>query len=809
MLNLNIFRKKPEQSFSEFLQYAACVDEGVMLLKSGGLMCAAEFGGQDGESAGPEELQAIAERLSASLSGLGTRWLVNINSVRTPIGSYISSEEDHYPGPAVARAIEAERRAFFSSERALQFQTRSVMYLTFIPERAGKGFKFVEAEESNSFQRDLTQFKKTSEDFINSLTQFFRVRFLSSVELLRSLDQCLTGLNRPIEMPAIPMYLDAYLSSNFVGGTRPQISNRHLRVVSVTNYPSSTWPLMLQVAAGFSFEYRWSLRWVPLSKQDAEAQIQKIQNAWGNNKQTLGSMMKEAAGMRGGTSVRGDALVMEQDAFEAGTYLASGEVGAGYLTQTFVIHSDSEDRANELARSVVKQLGDAGFKAEVETFASAESFLGSLPGHALWDLRRPMMHSLNLSHIMPTSTSWAGPSKHPCAFYPADSKPLFQAAAAGGAVFRGCLHESDLGHTMIAGPTGAGKSTLLSFLVASHLRYQNAKVFWFDKGYSALALTLATGGLHFDLATDGSKALAPLQDLDSDGSRAKAEEWVMSVVSMSGLKSISAEHTKIVRQALAVLATKPKALRGTDDLKLVLQSDELRVAIAPYCKGGSYASIFCNPRAGELNFGGAQVTTFELEHLMNMDKKAVLPALLHIFDSIEKNLDGSPTMLVLDEAWLLLADPTFSAKIREWLKVLRKANVAVVFATQSLADVMNSAIADVVLESCPTKIWLPNAVANTESVRPLYIKAGLTRAQIALLARSTPKRHYYLTQPSGQRLFEMQLGPVALSFTAVSDKVGVKRVRELAAQHGKAWPGVWLKERGLGDWGAYFDSINN
>ncbi|GAB7552255.1 hypothetical protein NRB_17570 [Novosphingobium sp. 11B] len=36
-------------------------------------------------------------------------------------------------------------------------------------------------------------------------------------------------------------------------------------------------------------------------------------------------------------------------------------------------------------------------------------------------------------------------------------------------------------------------------------------------------------------------------------------------------------------------------------------------------------------------------------------------------------------MLVLDEAWIFLDHPPLAARIREWLKVLRKKNVAVVF----------------------------------------------------------------------------------------------------------------------------------
>ena len=54
----------------------------------------------------------------------------------------------------------------------------------------------------------------------------------------------------------------------------------------------------------------------------------------------------------------------------------------------------------------------------------------------------------------------------------------------------------------------------------------------------------------------------------------------------------------------------------------------------------------------------------------------------------------------------MLGHPVFRAKIREWLKVLRKANCAVVLATQSLSDAARSGILDVLIESCPDQDFL-------------------------------------------------------------------------------------------------------
>ena len=85
-----------------------------------------------------------------------------------------------------------------------------------------------------------------------------------------------------------------------------------------------------------------------------------------------------------------------------------------------------------------------------------------------------------------------------------------------------------------------------------------------------------------------------------------------------------------------------------------------------------------------------------------MGDRNLIPVLLYLFRRIEKRLTGEPSLLILDEAWLMLGHPVFRDKIREWLKVLRKANCAAVLAPQSISDADRSAIIDVLKEICPT-----------------------------------------------------------------------------------------------------------
>ncbi|MBV2187164.1 MAG: conjugal transfer protein TrbE, partial [Rhizobium sp.] len=131
------------------------------------------------------------------------------------------------------------------------------------------------------------------------------------------------------------------------------------------------------------------------------------------------------------------------------------------------------------------------------------------------------------------------------------------------------------------------------------------------------------------------------------------------------------------------------------------------------------------------------------------------------------------------------------------LKVLRKANCAVVLATQSISDAERSGIIDVLKESCPTKICLPNGAAREPGTREFYVRIGFNERQIEIVATALLKREYYVVSPEGRRLFDMALGPVALSFVGVSGKEDLKRIRALHSEHGAAWPCPWLQQRGI------------
>jgi len=156
----------------------------------------------------------------------------------------------------------------------------------------------------------------------------------------------------------------------------------------------------------------------------------------------------------------------------------------------------------------------------------------------------------------------------------------------------------------------------------------------------------------------------------------------------------------------------------------------------------------------------------------------------------------------VDEGWLALDDDGFAGQLREWLKTLRKKNASVIFATQSLSDIDGSAIAPAIIESCQTRILLPNERAVEPQITAIYRRFGLNDRQIEILARATPKRDYYCQSRRGNRLFELGLSDVALALCAASSKQHQAMIADVHARSGtEGFLAEWLAANRL-DWAA-------
>jgi type IV secretory pathway VirB4 component len=267
--------------------------------------------------------------------------------------------------------------------------------------------------------------------------------------------------------------------------------------------------------------------------------------------------------------------------------------------------------------------------------------------------------------------------------------------------------------------------------------------------------------------------------------------WIDTILALNGVDTTPAQRNEIGNAIMSMYASGARTL---SEFSVTIQDEVIREAIRQYTVDGSMGHLLDAEEDGLLL---SSFTTFEIEELMNLGQKFALPVLLYLFRRIERSLKGQPSAIILDEAWLMLGHPTFRAKIREWLKVMRKANCLVLMATQSLSDAANSGILDVIVEATATKIFLPNIYARDEDTAALYRRMGLNARQIDILATALPKCQYYYVSEKGRRLYDLALGPLALAFVGASDKESLATIRSLETRFGDQWVQEWLAGRDL------------
>ena len=799
MMNLAEYRRTASR-LADFLPWAALVGEGVVLNKDGSLQRTAQFRGPDLESSVAAELVAVAARLNNAFRRLGSGWAIFVEAQRQEAATYPDSR---FPDPASA-LLDAERKADFE-EQGSHFISSYFLTFTYLSpaEDAARAETWLyEGRERSGVDPNeiLRGFIDRTDRVLALLDGFMpECRWLDDSETLTYLHSTVSTNRHRVRVPETPMYLDALLADQpLTGGLEPRLGNTHLRILTIVGFPTATTPGILDDLNRLAFPYRWSTRAILLDKTDAIRLLTRIRRQWFAKRKSIAAILKEVMTNEASVLVDTDAANKAADADIALQELGADYAGMAYVTATIAVWDTDPRLADEKLRLVEKVVQGRDFTAMPETINAVDAWLGSLPGHVYANVRQPPISTLNLAHMIPLSAVWAGPERDDHL----GSAPLLFGKTEGSTPFRLSIHVGDVGHTLVVGPTGSGKSVLLACMALQFRRYERSQVFAFDFGGSIRTAALAMGGDWHDLGgdlTEGdafSVSLQPLARIHDVPERAWAADWIVGILTRESI-AITPDVKEHLWTALTSLASAPVEERTITGLTVLLQSNDLKQALRPYCVGGPYGRLL---DAETEHLGSASVQAFEIEGLVGT---GAAPAVLsYLFHRIGDRLDGSPTLLIIDEGWLALDDEAFSGQLREWLKTLRKKNASVIFATQSLSDIDNSAIAPAIIESCLTRLLLPNERAVEPQITAIYQRFGLNARQIEILARATPKKDYYCQSRRGNRLFDLGLSEVGLALTAASSKSDQSAIARVFAEHGRdGFLAAWLRLRGV-DWAA-------
>ncbi len=682
MLNLAEYRQRPAL-LADWLPWAGLVASGVVLNKDGSFQRTVRFRGPDLDSATQGELIATSARLNNALRRLGSGWALFIEAERRAAADYPHSE---FP-EALSWLVNEERRAAFE-ESGNHFESGYHLTLVYQPpeeSRARAAGMLYENRptEGVDWRERLTAFMAETERVLDLLDGVMpEIAWLDDSQTLTYLHSTISTRRYRVAVPEVPFHIDALLAdSALVGGLAPMLGDQHLRVATVRGFPTSTWPGILDDLNRLGFAYRWSTRFLCLDKSEAEKELARLRRQWFAKRKNVIALLRETIFQQESPLVDTDASNKAADADAALQELGSDQVAFGYLTATVTVMDADAGAADEKLRMVERVIQGRGFVTIPETLNAVDAWLSSIPGNAYANVRQPIVSTLNLAHLMPVSAVWAGPEKNDHL----EGPPLIVTRTDGATPFRLVTHIGDVGHTLVAGPTGMGKSVLLATLAMQFRRYRGSRIFAFDMGRSMRATILGLGGEHYDLGTDGEIAFQPLARIDREGYRTWAAEWIEGRLLHEGV-AVGPDEKAAIWSALGSLAGAPVEQRTMTGLSVLLQSNALRQALAPYVLGGAHGKLL---DADHDRLGMADVQCFEMEELMH-SKAAVMAVLHYLFARFDERFDGAPMLLILDEAWLFLDDPVFAARIRQWLKTLRKKNVSVIFATQSLADIKDS-----------------------------------------------------------------------------------------------------------------------
>ncbi|OFL29759.1 ATPase [Fusobacterium sp. HMSC064B12] len=797
-----------KNKLSTYVPWIAMIDkEAIILNKNGTFQKTLKFRGHDLDSATMYELKNSDARLNDVLRRLDGGWTMHIEAKRVRSKEYSTNEIDNF----AVKLIDNERKNKFESGN--YFESEYYLTLTYLTpidtEKKIKKFFIDETEFSKKLDKSLEIFKKEFKEIRGLFEELFlEVEDLTAEETYTYLHSCISSKNQKVIVPEVPMYIANYLCDcDLVGGLKPILGGKHFRCISLQGFPNFTIPCMFDELNRLGIEYRWSTRFMFLSKNEALSKLEKKWKATFNGRiSMLKRFMMEITGQKEPTKVDEDAL---EKADEINTQL--NLTRADILTQGFyscaiIIYGDTAEEVDEKTQKIEKIINGKGFITINESINCIETFLGAIPGNIYNNVRIPILNSISLCHLLPTSSVWGGDEWNKYLDEPA----LIYTQTAGSTPFRFNLHIEDIAHTCIVGPTGAGKSTFLQLINAQYKKYKNSKIFIFDKGGSARILTYAVGGIFFDLGTD-NLSFQPLRNIgfnkenvekeiekeelkkniklpekerekiiEKEKIRAQLElewanEWLLEIFEQEGIELKQIQKTKLW-EALELLASNsdPK-FRTMSSLKINLNDRDLKDTLEKYTVKGALGKYF-DSEEENISFSNWQV--FEMEKIMN-NKSAITPLLSYLFHKIEGYLTGDPSIIVLDESWVFIDNVLFAGKIRDWLKTLRKKNTGVIFATQELNDILNSSLFTTILDACKTKIFLPNPNAEADNYFPIYEKFGLNNKEIKIIANGVAKKDYYYKSEKGSRLFQLALGKNTLKLVGANDPEIQKEAREL------------------------------
>lgn len=807
--------KEPQNQLKYVLPWSFIISPGICLLKNGALMTTYQVEYPDLEASSAPEIASMASLFNRSAMAFAQNegWALFFDVKRYKTKDYPAGDFSNLAGWLIDQRRAENYHKFgehFTTEYYITFvyqlpsdidsKTTGFFFKNKTKNQRGKN-KEVKGNNLPKMQKEAEDFLDECEKVMGTLAVKLWIHRLTDSELFSYIKSTVSLNKQNLVYPEDTFFfLDNYLCDMDVQNSQPlKIGDYYASVMGIMDFPNKTYPAIFDALNRTMTEFRWTTRFIPLSKEKSTKEAEKYQNRFYSARKSGMTLFTEMAMNVEIDKENKGALEMEAQASDIQGDIALGEYVLGYYTSNLMVWDKKLENAKLKARKLQQVVRSCGFSVKEETFNNTQAWLGMMPGNVYANIRRPLISTKNFSNIIPLSSAWQGLlhndfTEETCG----SSIPLCTCSTSYGTPFFLNLNVRDVGHTFVFGPTGAGKSTLLALLMASATKYKDANIVCIDKQLSSRALMVGGGGIYIEPGKD-EVAFQPLSELKSPDECTPSEyteslmwcqQFIEGLLAQQNIE-ITPEMSKVISETLRLISQKDKSRRTLTTFQQYATysdpengSNTIRIGLDPYCSGGQFGSIF---DAEETTLPLSKLITIEMGSLMRLSEKAVAPALMYIFRYLEKlwNLPtGSKqplTFLFLDEAWLYLQHPIFAGFLQEWLRTLRKKKVFCIFATQEVAAAAKSSLSDTIAQQCLTKIYLADESATTPGLVESYRYFGLTDSEILALSNATMKHDYYFKNPNGCRMFTLDLDPFQLALISPDHEM----LDRIEAEHGR------------------------
>lgn len=783
MANLKGFAAwvKNEELAGKRLPYAQHVNGRTIALRNGALMQCLQLSGFSFETADTEELNhRRAMRDGAMRAIANSRYVIHHHIIRRRVAI---DKRGTYENPVCQDINERwhdalGRENLFVNELFISIIRRPPRGKTGLADRLTGGLSKVLSAESRStvLSKEVRELDSTREALMSAL-QAYEPRLLGTYttphgdcsEPLEFLSCLFNGELRPVLQPQgdaglyIP-YKRISFGIDTMERKRPA-GHDFGAIISFKEYPSTAVPGMLDAVLRLPYEI-------------------VVAEAFSFVERQIG-LERISLSLRRLKSADDDTTSLRQGLVDAKDNLASGKTAFGEHQFSILVRGTTLAELDRAAAECISTLADVGAIAVREDLGLEPAFWAQFPGNENYCARKALISTAAFASLASLHNF---PIGSPEGNHWGDAVSVLQTTSNTPYHFN--FHKGDLGNFTIIGPSGSGKTVVLNFLTAQAQKCSPRTIF-FDKDRGAELFLRGIGGHYASLRPGTSTGFNPLQLNDTPINRAFLRDWLARLVQVND-ENPSPEEDAVLTAAIdANFAQEPqfRRLRYFRELLGGRQRpspNDLSARLAPWCGDGERAWLFDNP-VDHLDL--SQMTMgFDMTALL--DEPALrTPTMMYLFHRIDERIDGQPTLILIDEGWKALDDEVFAARIRDWMKTLRKRNAVLGFGTQSARDALDSRVSTAIIEQAATQIFMANPRAQAEDYCSGF---GLSEHELSLIRGLPSHAHCFLVKHANESVvvrLDLSAMPDLLTIMSGREESVRKldRLRERLGDHASKW----------------------